>query len=72
MLNYNQKMEVIFADANILIARNENCFAGLGGVKRPTTDAEQQELDRIKGLRTYNEVKRTNKRNPYKEFMNQF
>ncbi len=72
MLNYNQKMYVMFRNADILTARNQNAFAGLGATVPPKNEAEQQRIDRLKGLKTYSEIKATGTRTPYKAFAAQF
>lgn len=72
MLNYNQKMYVMFRDADILTARHHNEFCGLGRNVPPKNETEQQKLDRLKGLKTYNEIKATGTRTPYKAFVAQF
>lgn len=72
MLNYNQKMFIIFRDADILTARNWNSFCGLHGTVAPTTEQEQHKIDRLKGLMTYSEVKATGTKTPYKVFSAQF
>lgn len=72
MLNDKQKRNIIFREAEILTARNQNAFSGLNGTVPPINEAEQQLLDRIKALKTYDEVKATGTRTPYKVFMAQF
>lgn len=72
MLNYNQRFYVICKDADILTARNQNAFNGLGATVPPKNEAEQQRLDRLKVLKTYGEVKTTGTRTPYKVFAAQF
>ena len=72
MLNYNQRLNVTFNDADILTARNWNAFAGLGGIVLPKNEAEQRNIDRLKDLLTYSEIKATGTRTPYKDYMRQF
>lgn len=72
MLNYNQKMNIICRDADILTARHWNSFCGLGSTQLPKNEEEQKQIDRLKGLRTYSEVKATGTRTPYKDFIIQF
>ena len=72
MLNYNQRLNVTFNDADILTARNWNAFAGLGGIVPPKNAAEQRKIDRMKALQTYGEVKATGTRTPYRDYMRQF
>lgn len=72
MLNRNQRMNIIFDDAKILTARYHNAFCGLNGTVPAKSEAEQQELDRRKALQTYDEVKATGTRTPYKDYLRQF
>lgn len=72
MLNYNERMNVLWGDADIRTARNHNALCGLGGPFPPTTDEEQRKIDRLKALRTYGEIKATGTRTPYKDYMRQF
>lgn len=65
-------MNIIFDDAKILTARRWNAFCGLNGTVPAKNNAEQQELDRRKALRTYSEVKATGTRTPYKDYARQF
>ena len=72
MLNYNQRLNVTFRDADILTARHWNAFCGLGGTVPPKNAEEQSEIDRRKELLTYCEVKQTGTRTPYKDYIRQF
>lgn len=72
MLNYNQRMFVIFRNADIHTARNQNALNGLHGTVPAQTEAEQRKIDRLKGLKTYSEIKATGTRTPYKVFAAQF
>ncbi len=72
MLNYNERMNVIFNDAKILSARHHDEILGLGKNQKPTTEAEQQRVNRLKGLLTYSEIKATGTRTPYKAYVLQF
>lgn len=72
MLNYNQKMDVIFKNSDILTARHYGPINGLGSTSEPKTAKDVERVERLKSLRTYDEVRQTNSRTPYKEFINQF
>ncbi len=72
MLNYNQRLTISFKDFKIMTARRHNAFAGLGNYIPPKDEKEQRELDRIKALMTYDEVKATGTKTPYKQYIRQF
>lgn len=72
MLNYNQKQNITFNDADILTARHHNAFCGLSGTVAPTTAEEQRKLDELKIKRTYDEIKATGTRTPFRDYIRQF
>jgi uncharacterized protein YgfB (UPF0149 family) len=72
MLTYNQKNNVLFKNADILTARHQGCFCGLGVMQKPKTGKEVEQIKKLASLKTYSEIREINKRTPYKEFINQF
>lgn len=72
MLNYNQRFFITVKNADILTARFQNAFNGLGTYVLPKNEEEQQQINRLKDLMTYSEVKATGTRTPYKVFSAQF
>lgn len=71
-LNYNQKANIVFRDADILTARHWNCLNGIHGNVQPTTEKEREIVSKYKSMSTYDEIKKSGCRTPYKHFMLQF
>ena len=69
-LGYNEEMNVIFNDGDILTASSQGAFNGLGGVVYPKTEDDKKRIERLAALKTYSEIK--GNRNRYARYMAQF